>query len=126
MPKIVISGISEEVVRTVAPRLIPAVAEALACPVEWISFEYVPSVYFAAEADKERCPMVEIYWFKRPVELMQKISSIFSEELSRVGINRVIIQIIDTLRENYFGFDLRCQIASFYIIFTGGLIHEQQ
>ena len=76
MPKIVISGISEEVVRTVAPRLIPAVAEALACPVEWISFEYVPSVYFAAEADKERCPMVEIYWFKRPVELMQKISSI--------------------------------------------------
>ena len=56
----------------------------------------------AAEADKERCPMVEIYWFKRPVELMQKISSIFSEELSRVGINRVIIQIIDTLRENYF------------------------
>ena len=94
MPKIVISGISEEVVRTVAPRLIPAVAEALACPVEWISFEYVPSVYFAAEADKERCPMVEIYWFK--------ISSIFSEELSRVGINRVIIQIIDTLRENYF------------------------
>ena len=96
MPKIVISGISEEVVRTVAPRLIPAVAEALACPVEWISFEYVPSVYFAAEADKE------IYWFKRPVELMQKISSIFSEELSRVGINRVIIQIIDTLRENYF------------------------
>ena len=102
MPKIVISGISEEVVRTVAPRLIPAVAEALACPVEWISFEYVPSVYFAAEADKERCPMVEIYWFKRPVELMQKISSIFSEELSRVGINRVIIQIIDTLRENYF------------------------
>ena len=26
MPKIVISGISEEVVRTVAPRLIPAVA----------------------------------------------------------------------------------------------------
>ena len=99
MPKIVISGISEEVVRTVAPRLIPAVAEALACPVEWISFEYVPSVYFAAEADKERCPMVEI---KRPVELMQKISSIFSEELSRVGINRVIIQIIDTLRENYF------------------------
>ena len=55
MPKIVISGISEEVVRTVAPRLIPAVAEALACPVEWISFEYVPSVYFAAEADKERC-----------------------------------------------------------------------
>ena len=98
MPKIVISGISEEVVRTVAPRLIPAVAEALA----WISFEYVPSVYFAAEADKERCPMVEIYWFKRPVELMQKISSIFSEELSRVGINRVIIQIIDTLRENYF------------------------
>lgn len=56
MPKIVISGISEEVVRTVAPRLIPAVAEALACPVEWISFEYVPSVYFAAEADKERCP----------------------------------------------------------------------
>ena len=97
MPKIVISGISEEVVRTVAPRLIPAVAEALACPVEWISFEYVPSVYFAAEADKERCPMVE-----RPVELMQKISSIFSEELSRVGINRVIIQIIDTLRENYF------------------------
>lgn len=102
MPKIVISGISEEVVRTVAPRLIPAVAEALACPVEWISFEYVPSVCFAAEADKERCPMVEIYWFKRPVELMQKISSIFSEELSRVGINRVIIQIIDTLRENYF------------------------
>ena len=125
MPKIVISGISEEVVRTVAPRLIPAVAEALACPVEWISFEYVPSVYFAAEADKERCPMVEIYWFKRPVELMQKISSIFSEELSRVGINRVIIQIIDTLRE-LFRFDLRCQIASFYIIFTGGLIHEQQ
>ena len=60
MPKIVISGISEEVVRTVAPRLIPAVAEALACPVEWISFEYVPSVYFAAEADKERCPMVEV------------------------------------------------------------------
>ena len=102
MPKMVFSGISEEVVRTVAPRLIPAVAEALACPVEWISFEYVPSVYFAAEADKERCPMVEIYWFKRPVELMQKISSIFSEELSRVGINRVIIQIIDTLRENYF------------------------
>ena len=30
------------------------------------------------------------------MELMQKISSIFSEELSRVGINRVIIQIIDT------------------------------
>lgn len=75
MPKIVISGISEEVVRTVAPRLIPAVAEALACPVEWISFEYVPSVYFAGEL---------------------------------------------------FRFDLRCQIASFYIIFTGGLIHEQQ
>lgn len=46
--------------------------------------------------------MVEIYWFKRPVELMQKISSIFSEELVPVGINRVIIQIIDTLRENYF------------------------
>ena len=126
MPKIVISGISEEVVRTVAPRLIPAVAEALACPVEWISFEYVPSVYFAAEADKERCPMVEIYWFKRPVELMQKISSIFSEELSRVGINRVIIQIIDTLRENYFDLTYGAKLASFYIIFTGGLIHEQQ
>ena len=34
MPKIVISGISEEVVRTVEARLIPDVAEALACPVE--------------------------------------------------------------------------------------------
>ena len=33
---------------------------------------------------------------------MQKVSDIFSEELARVGINRVIIQIIDTLRENYF------------------------
>lgn len=42
MPKIVISGISEEVVRTVAPRLIPAVAEALACPVEWISLNMYP------------------------------------------------------------------------------------
>ena len=81
MPKIVISGISEEVVRTVAPRLIPAVAEALACPVEWISVEYVPTVSFGAEADKERCPRVGVYGFKRPVEL---------------------IQIIDTLRENYF------------------------
>ena len=103
MPKIVISGINEEVVRTVTPRLIPAVAEALACPVEWISFEYVPSVYFGAEGeDRGHCPMVEIYWFKRPEELMQKVSDIFSEELARVGINRVIIQIIDTLRENYF------------------------
>lgn len=103
MPKIVISGISEEAVRAVTPRLIPAVAEALECPVEWISFEYVPSVYFAPEGeDKAHCPMVEIYWFKRPVELMQKVSGIFSEELARVGIHRVIIQIIDTLRENYF------------------------
>ena len=29
-------------------------------------------------------------------------SYLTQEELSRVGINRVIIQIIDTLRENYF------------------------
>lgn len=36
MPKIVISGINEEVVRTVTPRLIPAVAEALAC--RWSGF----------------------------------------------------------------------------------------
>ena len=52
MPKIVISGISEEVVRTVAPRLIPAVAEALACPVEWISFEYVCLLYTSDAADE--------------------------------------------------------------------------
>lgn len=102
MPKIVISGISEEVVRTVTPRLIPAVAEALACPVEWISFEYVLRYTWAQRGRTGHCPMVEIYWFKRPEELMQKVSDIFSEELARVGINRVIIQIIDTLRENYF------------------------
>ena len=110
MPKIVISGISQKKVSIVSAQMIAAIAETLECPSEWISFEYVPSVFFGAEGeDKEHCPMVEIYWFKRSAEKMQKVSQIISQELVRVGINRVIIQIIDTLRENYFDLISDCK-----------------
>lgn len=106
MPKIVVSGIDKEIMRSVAPGILKDIAEVLECPMDWISLELVPSVYLDISGEAEHCPMVEIYWFKRPMETGKRVADIFSRELAKAGKPRVIIQIIDTLQENYFDLSL--------------------
>jgi len=106
MPKIVVSGIDKETMKAAAPGILTGISETLACPCDWISLELVQSAYFDRDGEAEHCPMVELYWFKRPVETAKRVADILAGELARAGKPRVIIQVIDTLRENYFDISL--------------------
>ena len=102
MPKITLSGIPKESMAAIAPRLVRSVAEILDCPQHWISLEWVPSAYFDASGETQHCPMMEIYWFQRPPEIMKATASAISDIFADEGYPHIIIQIMDTLRENYF------------------------
>ncbi|HOX92864.1 MAG TPA: DUF1904 family protein, partial [Spirochaetales bacterium] len=81
MPHLSIRNVSEETVRTVSATLADEVAKAVGCERSWITLDCLPSVRIQDGERIKGCPLVEVLWYSRPLEMKRAVAGILTRML---------------------------------------------
>lgn len=102
MPQIIVKGITEEQCAALSVKAAQDLSKICGCPSDWFVFDLVPSRFFDQDGRTHHCPVVQVWWFKRPIEIQNKVAKYFDKEFKEMGFycNQVSFHLFEP--ENYY------------------------
>lgn len=87
MPQIIVKGLTPTQAESLAVKAAPALGNICSCPADWFVFDLSPSKFFDENGPTSHWPVVQVWWFKRPVNVQDKVASYLNEEFKLLGFN---------------------------------------
>lgn len=85
MPQIIVKGMNEEQCCTLAKTAAPQLAQICECPSDWFVFDLVPSKFFTENGATPHYPVVQVWWFERPLEVQDKVADCLHSLIGEMG-----------------------------------------
>ena len=85
MPQIIVKGITDEQCAALSVKAAPKLAEICGCPSDWFIFDLVPSRFFDENGRTHHCPVVQVWWFERPMDIQDKVAKYLNNQFSEMG-----------------------------------------
>ena len=85
MPQIIIKGITEEQCAALSVKAAPDLAKICNCPSDWFIFDLMHSRFYDENGRTKHCPVVQVWWFRRPMEIQDKVAKYLHKQFENMG-----------------------------------------
>ena len=85
MPQLIVKGIREDEVKVLAKSAAPDLADICNCPIDWFTFDYIPSKFYDFTGKEIVNPVIQVWWFERPQELQDKVAKCLDKHIKSFG-----------------------------------------
>lgn len=82
MPHIRFRGIPAPFVQAISTDLPALLSEAVGCPEDWFTFEYVPTTFYFGGDVVQGPAFVEVLWFARDEDCRDRVAAILTEAVT--------------------------------------------
>ncbi len=102
MPQIMLKGLSENQVSTLAKNTSENLSKIVGCPADWFIFDSISSTIFSHTGEKSEQAIIAVHWFKREQEIQDKVALCLDKELEKLGFQDRQISFSVFLKECYY------------------------
>lgn len=102
MPQLTFRGFSDATVERASELLTPQLAEILACPEEYFTFDNLNVTSFFRGRRVITYPFIEVLWFERGDEARNRFAQTVTAVLNQLGVPEVEICFVASAKEAYY------------------------
>lgn len=102
MPQIIFKGVTENTMKMLSGQMIPQLAKIIECPEDWITLELCPSIFFDKNGVTRHYPIVQVWWYNRPIEVEKEVTRLLSSMLLQAGYTTVQLSFHNFEEEHYY------------------------
>ena len=85
MPQLIVKGIREDEVKVLAKSAAPDLADICNCPIDWFTFDYIPSKFYDFTGKEIVNPVIQVWWFEREQDVQDKVVACLDNEIKNLG-----------------------------------------
>ena len=85
MPQIIVKGVTEAEVKSLAVDTCKSLGEIVDCPSDWFVFDYIQSGFFDETGEIRHWPVVQVWWFERPQEVQDAVAKLLNDYFVQLG-----------------------------------------
>lgn len=85
MPQLIIKGITEEQCAELSVKAAPGLSKICDCPSDWFVFDLIHSRFFDENGRIKHCPVIQVWWFKRPELVQDRVAHYLHNTLENMG-----------------------------------------
>ena len=109
MPQLIIKGVSAQQTQQLAPKMIEVVSRLVECPEDWVTVELCESKFFDKNGPTEQYPIIQIWWYQRPLPVQNQVARELSELFLKEGFPLVQVSFHLFAESDYYEFEYRQQ-----------------
>ncbi len=102
MPQIIIKGLNEKEVISLAKATSEKLANICECPSDWFVYDSVPSKFFSCEGEEIKHAVVAVHWFKREQAVQDKVAICLDTEIKNLGFETSQVSFSIFEKEGYY------------------------
>lgn len=85
MPQLMIKGLTDKQCQEFARVASKDLAEIVGCPQDWFLFDLVASKVIDYQGNLLSHPIVQVWWFKRPMDVQEKVADYLHQSFQKMG-----------------------------------------
>ena len=85
MPQIIVKGITQEQCAELSVKAAPELSKIVGCPSDWFVFDLIHSRFYDENGRTKHCPVVQVWWFERPLEVQDKVADCLHSLIGEMG-----------------------------------------
>lgn len=105
MPQLIIKGVSAQQTQQLAPKMIEVVSRLVECPEDWVTVELCESKFFDKNGPTEQYPIIQIWWYQRPLPAQNQVARELSELFLKEGFPLVQVSFHLFAESDYYEFE---------------------
>ncbi len=102
MPQIMIKGLDESQVKTLAKNTSEKLAEIVDCPADWFLYDSIPSKFYSHEGEELNQAVVAVHWFYREQPIQDLVATCLHNELKNLGFEFTQVSFSLFSKESYY------------------------
>ena len=100
-----IKGVSAQQTQQLAPKMIEVVSRLVECPEDWVTVELCESKFFDKNGPTEQYPIIQIWWYQRPLPVQNQVARELSELFLKEGFPLVQVSFHLFAESDYYEFE---------------------
>ena len=105
MPQLIIKGVSAQQTQQLAPKMIEVVSRLVERPEDWVTVELCESKFFDKNGPTEQYPIIQIWWYQRPLPVQNQVARELSELFLKEGFPLVQVSFHLFAESDYYEFE---------------------
>ena len=85
MPQIIVKGVNEQEIRSLAMDTAAKLGEIVDCPADWFVFDWQQTKFFDFSGEIKHWPVVQVWWFSRPQEVQDAVAKTLNDYFVGLG-----------------------------------------
>ncbi len=87
MPQIIVKGLDEKQMMTLAKTTSNTLGSICACDANWFVFESTNAYFINSDGEKFNQAVVQVHWFKRSQEIQDKVAGLLDKAIKDMGFD---------------------------------------
>ncbi len=102
MPQIMIKGLEDFQVKTLAKNTSEKLSAIVDCPADWFLYDSAPAKFYSHTGEELKQAVIAVHWFQRSQDVQDAVASCIDNELKSLGFESTQISFSLFLKESYY------------------------